>query len=106
MSYTKVNYRDADAVGGGLYFLRDELECEQMGFSVIECDPDWTGKAHDHATQNHEEVYFLADGGATITVEGDDVELRPGDAIRVDPDASRQIHNGDEESLFVVAGAP
>ncbi|WP_435125619.1 cupin domain-containing protein [Halobaculum sp. D14] len=106
MSYATVNYEDVDAVGGGLHFLREALDCENLGVSVLECDPGWEGMAHDHADDGQEEVYVLVDGAATVTVEGDDVEMEAGDALRVDPADERQIHNGDAESTFVIAGAP
>jgi mannose-6-phosphate isomerase-like protein (cupin superfamily) len=106
MSHTKVNYHDVDPMADGMYFLRDELGCETVGLTVVEADPDWTGTEHDHAEQGHEEVYFLVDGQATLVVEDDEVELTPGDALRVSPDATRQIRNGPVESTFVIAGAP
>ena len=106
MSYTKVNYRDVDPVADGLYFLRDALGCENLGFSVIDCEPNWTGKEHDHADGDHEEVYYLVSGEATLHVDGDEVPLDPGDAVRVAPASSRQLENGPRESTLVVAGAP
>ncbi|MFB6124260.1 MAG: cupin domain-containing protein [Haloferacaceae archaeon] len=106
MSHTRVNYRDVDPVADGLYFLRDALDCENLGISVLECDPGWTGMEHDHADEGEEEVYLLVEGEATIDVGGDAVEMDAGDALRVAPTATRQIHNGDVESRFVVVGAP
>ncbi|WP_277554609.1 cupin domain-containing protein [Halobaculum limi] len=106
MSYATVNYRDVDAVGGGMHFLRDALGCEHVGVTVVDCEPGWTGKEHDHAEGDHEEVYVLVEGEATVTVDGEDVEMTGGDAIRIDPGATRQIHNGDAESTFVLVGAP
>jgi len=106
MSYTKVDYEDVEPVGGGLHFLRDPLDCEQLGVSVLSCDPGWEGKAHDHADQDHEEVYVLAEGAATVTVDDEEVSMEAGDALRIAPESTRQVHNGDDESLFVLAGAP
>jgi mannose-6-phosphate isomerase-like protein (cupin superfamily) len=106
MAYDKVNYRDVDAVGDGLYFLRGPLDCDRIGLSVLECDPGWTGTAHDHAADEQEEVYLLVEGAATVVVDGETVGMSAGDALRVDPDATRQVRNGDEESRFVVVGAP
>jgi mannose-6-phosphate isomerase-like protein (cupin superfamily) len=106
MSHRKVNYHDVEAVAGGMHFLQDELDCETVGLTVLECDPGWTGREHDHADGDHEEVYFLVEGEATVTVEGEAVEMTAGDAVRVDPGATRRIENGDTESLFVLAGAP
>ena len=106
MSYTKVNYDEVDPVSDGLHFLRDPLECESLGLSVLECEPGWTGLEHDHAADDQEEVYLLVDGDATVTVDGEDVAMEPGDAVRIPPGTTRQIENGDEASTFVLAGAP
>jgi mannose-6-phosphate isomerase-like protein (cupin superfamily) len=103
--YTTTNYRDVDDQNG-LHLLRDELDCEQLGVTVLECEPGWEGVEHDHADEGQEEVYLLLEGEATVTVEDDSVELGEGDAIRIPPDMSHQIHNGDVESRFVLLGAP
>ncbi|SIS10133.1 cupin domain-containing protein [Natronorubrum thiooxidans] len=103
--YTKTNYRD---VGGqnGMHFLRDELNCEHMGVTVVECEPGWEGKEHDHEEEGHEEVYLLMEGEATVTIDDESVDMTDGDAVRIPPDATHQIHNGDTESRFVLMGAP
>lgn len=106
MSYTKVNYHETDPVANGMHFLRDELDCENLGLTVIDVDPGWEGKTHDHAEEGEEEVYLLVEGAATVSVDGESVVLDPGDAVRVSADSTRQIRNGDTESKFVVAGAP
>lgn len=102
----KVNYHDVDQVGDAMHFLREPLGCDQLGVTVVECAPGWTGKEHDHGEQGEEEVYLLLDGNATVTVDGEEVPLEAGDALRLPPEATRQIHNGDTESTFVLAGAP
>ena len=71
--------RDTESVGDALHFLRDPLDAERLGVSVLDCEPDWTGKEHDQA-DGQEEVYVLVRDEATITVEGDDVDVRAGDA--------------------------
>ena len=106
MTYTKVNYNNVEPVSGGLYFLRDPLDAENLGVSVLECEPGYTGMEHDHADEGQEEVYVLVEGAATVTVDGEDVEMESGDALRIPPEATRQIDNGDSESRFVLAGAP
>ena len=88
MSYTTVDSDEVEPVGGGLHFLREPLECENLGVSVLECDPGWEGKPHDHAGDGQEEVYVLVDGEATVTVDGDPITpseyvLQQGDEIRI-----------------------
>lgn len=85
VSHTAVDYETVDPVGGGLHFLRDELDCENLGFSVLEADPGWVGTEHDHEAEGHEEVYFLVEGEATLTVDGEEVRMDAGDAVRVSP---------------------
>ena len=106
VSYTAVNYHDVEPAAGAMHFLREPLECDHVGVTVVDCDPGWTGKEHDHAERDHEEVYLLVEGAATVAVDDDEVELKPGDAVRISPDATRQIRNGDAESTLVLAGAP
>jgi quercetin dioxygenase-like cupin family protein len=105
MTHSLVNYDDVDPVAGGLHFLRDSLGCSNLGVSVLDVEAGWSGKAHDHAGDGEEEVYVLVDGEATITVGDETVSMSAGDALRVDPEATRRI-DADADSLFVIAGAP
>lgn len=104
MSYTRVNYESVDAVGEGMHFLRDALDLDTLGITVVDVDAGWEGKPHDHAAEGHEEVYLLLDGAGTIEVDGESVDLTSGDAVRVDPQATRQVR-ADQDSLFVFAGS-
>jgi len=105
MSYTKVDSGDVEPIGDGMRFLRDPLDCENLGVTLLDADPGWTGKEHDHAEDGQEEVYVLVEGSATVTVDGEDVELGAGEALRLPAEATRQIRNGDTESTFVLVGA-
>ena len=104
MAHEKVNYEETETTYG-MHFLRDPLGCENHGMTVIDADPDREGPEHEH-DEDHEEVYVLVEGEATITVNGEDISMSAGDAVRVSPDATRQVINGDTESQFVIAGAP
>jgi mannose-6-phosphate isomerase-like protein (cupin superfamily) len=105
MSHTKVDSRDVEPIAEGMRFLRDPLDCEKLGVTVLDADPGWTGKEHDHADDGQEEVYVLLEGSATVTVEGEEVDMDAGEALRIPAEATRQIHNGDAESRFVLVGA-
>jgi quercetin dioxygenase-like cupin family protein len=105
MSYTATQYQDVEPAAPGMHFLRDALDCENLGLTVVEGTDGWEGKEHEHADQDHEEVYLLLDGSGQLTVEGEDIELEPGTSVRVDPDASRRLAFH-EESTMVIAGAP
>ncbi len=105
MSYERVNYKHTNSVANSTYFLREALGCKRLCFNVVDCDPGWSASSHDHLADNYEEVYYLVDGAMTVTVEGDTLELRPGDAVRVEPHETRYIENGDTPSTLVIAGA-
>ena len=106
MSHDAVNYEDVEPLAPGMYFLRDELDCGNLGVTVVEADAGWEGMEHDHAEDGEEEVYVLLDGEATLTVEGETVDLEPGDAVRVDAEDSRTLTFGADDSRMVIAGAP
>ncbi|WP_327053124.1 cupin domain-containing protein [Halomicrococcus gelatinilyticus] len=105
MSYTKVDSSDVEPVAEGMRFLGGPLDCEKLGVTLVDADPGWTSKEHDHAEDAQEEVYVLLDGSATVTVEGEDVDLSAGEALRIPPGTTRQIRNDDVESRFVLVGA-
>jgi mannose-6-phosphate isomerase-like protein (cupin superfamily) len=89
----------------GMQFLRDELECTNLGVTVLDVDAGWRGKEHDHTHDSQEEVYLLLDGAGTITIDGVDLSISRGDAVRVDPASTRKLVF-EEDSLMVIASAP
>ena len=106
MGYDTTAYDDVEPGAPGMYFLRDALDCENLGVTVVEADAGWEGMEHDHGDAGHEEVYVLLHGGATLTVDGDLIELGPGDAVRVDPGSTRDLAFTADGSKMVIAGAP
>lgn len=103
--YTEVDYTDVEERAQGMHFLRDPLDAEQLGVTVIDVREGWTGKEHDHADDGQEEVYHLVEGQATVTIDGEAVRMTDGDTLRVAPETSRQFY-ADSDCYFVVAGAP
>jgi mannose-6-phosphate isomerase-like protein (cupin superfamily) len=105
MSYTKATYTDGNERAEGMFFLRETLDCDNLGLTVVDVEEGWAGMEHDHGDGDHEEVYYLADGAVTIVVDDESVPMAPGDAVRVAPSATRRLH-AEEPSRLVVAGAP
>lgn len=105
MGSATVNYESVESVADGMHFLRDALETEAVGVTVLDCPPGWSGKPHDHADDDHEEVYFLIDGAATVEIDGRSTDLAPGDAVRIDPEETREIRVGEEATRMVLVGA-
>ncbi|WP_049922443.1 cupin domain-containing protein [Halopiger djelfimassiliensis] len=113
MGYDTAAKTDPDSVvpekWGGMWFLKEELGSEHLGFSILELEPDGKGKEHDETGTGQEEIYYVVSG--TVEVElpdaGETVTLETDDAVRIDPEERRQIHNrGDERAKLVLAGAP
>jgi len=105
MSYTQQHYSNVDELAPGMHVLRDELDCQNLGITVVDVDDTWEGKQHDHAEEDEEEVYLLMEGSGSLTVDGEKVSLQPGKAVRVDPEATRKLVFT-EESTMVIVGAP
>jgi quercetin dioxygenase-like cupin family protein len=105
MSVSRVNLDEIDPSMGAMRMLRDALGSEAVGLTVVDCEPGWEGPEHEHADRDHEEIYLLLEGAASVTVDGETVDLSPGDAVLIEPGATRQIHGGDVESRLVLAGA-
>ncbi|WP_368410950.1 cupin domain-containing protein [Halomarina pelagica] len=111
MSYRTASTDDVDSVideeWGGMWFLRDALGCEAVGVTLLELAPGGKGKEHDHAGDDHEEVYVVVEGTVDVDCDGETVTLGRNEAIRLSPDQTRQIVNrGDERARLVLVGAP
>ncbi|MFC6768815.1 cupin domain-containing protein [Natrinema soli] len=106
MTYRKVNYEEVEQVSSAMHVLSDPLETEQVGVTVARCDPGWKSKPHDHTDNDHEEIYVLIEGEATVVVDDEPVAMETGDALWIPPASTRQIRNGDRESAFVLVSAP
>ena len=92
--------------GGLVRFVRRELGARAFGFNYFTFPPNTEGREHDHSANGHEEVYFVVRGGGVMRIDGEEVELRPGRFVRVDPGSTRVPRSGDDGLEFVVFGAP
>ena len=111
MPYRKASTADVDSVMddeyGGMWFLRDALDGDDLGVTIMELEPDARGKEHDHADDDHEEVYVVVEGEVDVDCDGETVTLGSDEAIRLSPDQPRTIVNrGEDRARLVLAGAP
>lgn len=113
MGYDTARKTDPESVVpeefGGMWFLKDELETDHVGISILELEPGGKGKEHDETHTDQEEVYYVASGTVDVdlTDREETVTLEDDDLLRLDPGESRQIVNrGDERAKLVLVGAP
>ena len=86
-------------------FARKALGTTSSGMSYQRYAPDFRAPfAHKHAEQ--EEVYLILSGSARLKVDGDIVELKEWDAIRLPPGVMRQLHSGPDGVELLAIGAP
>jgi len=92
--------------GGVVRFVRKRLNARAFGFNYFVFPPNQAGREHDHSESRQEEVYFVVRGGGVMRIDGDEVELRPGRFVRVDPESRRLPTSGPDGLEFVTFGAP
>jgi mannose-6-phosphate isomerase-like protein (cupin superfamily) len=104
--YVDVDELEPAGPGGMVRFVRKRLGARAFGFNYFIFPPNQTGREHDHADDNHEEVYFVVRGSGAMRVDDEEVELRPGRFLRIDPASRRVPMSGDDGLEFITFGAP
>ena len=104
--YVDVDSLEGEGPGGMVRKVRRAIGARAFGFNYFTIPPGVEGREHDHADANMEEVYVVVRGSGVMRVDGEDVELRPGRFLRVDPASTRVPVAGDEGLEFVTFGAP
>jgi quercetin dioxygenase-like cupin family protein len=107
-SYTvaDVDALEAEGPGGAVRKVRRALGARAFGFNYFVFGPEREGHEHDHSADGQEEVMFVVKGGGVLRVDGEEVELRPGRFVRLDPQARRVPVSGPHGLEFVTFGAP
>jgi mannose-6-phosphate isomerase-like protein (cupin superfamily) len=91
-----------------MWFLRDPLDTDRLGVTVLELEPGAEGKEHNHEDDGQEEVYVIVEGEVDVELTGRDevVTLGVDEAVRLDADETRRLVNrGDRRAKLVLAGA-
>jgi quercetin dioxygenase-like cupin family protein len=107
VSYTHLAKDDPsiEAFRGSFYKVRRALGTTAFGLNELRLPPGFEGPEHDETDTGHEEVYIGLEGRGTFTIDGAAVELCPGDYLRVDPSATRQLVAGPDGLRLIVIGA-
>jgi mannose-6-phosphate isomerase-like protein (cupin superfamily) len=97
---------EGEGPGGMVRKVRRALGARAFGVNYFVFPPHTDGREHDHAEAGQEEVYFVVRGSGTMRVDSEEVELKPGRFIRVDPGATRMPTSGPRGLEFMAIGAP
>jgi mannose-6-phosphate isomerase-like protein (cupin superfamily) len=108
MSYSFVDVEDleGEGPGGAVRKLRRAVGARAFGFNYFELAANVEGREHDHAEGNQEEVYFVLGGSGVMRLDDEEVELKPGRFLRVDPATTRCPVAGPDGLVFLTIGAP
>jgi mannose-6-phosphate isomerase-like protein (cupin superfamily) len=86
------------------HFGRKHLNSEHLGVSHFRYGGGFRGeKGHSHREQ--EEIYLIVAGSGRIKLNGEIVELRPWDAVRVAPATVRALEAGPDGLEFIAIGS-
>jgi quercetin dioxygenase-like cupin family protein len=110
MSYTIMNLREVDDVAPRFgfdsiqeaRFARGALEAEQTGIAFHVIKPHKSGGAHRH--DEAEEIYVVMGGSGQANLDGNVVDLRPFDALRLAPNVVRAFRSGADGLELLVFG--
>jgi quercetin dioxygenase-like cupin family protein len=108
VGYSAVDVADLEGEGPGgmVRKVRRALGAQAFGCNYFTLPAGAEGREHHHAADAHEEVYVVVRGSGVMRVDGDEVELRPGVFVRVDPGSTRVPIAGPDGLEFVTFGAP
>jgi mannose-6-phosphate isomerase-like protein (cupin superfamily) len=105
-TFVDVDSLEGEGPGGMVRKTRKATGARAFGFNYFTLPPETEGREHHHVDSNQEEVYFVVRGDGVMRIDDDEVELRPGRFIRVDPGSTRMPIAGAGGLEFVTFGAP
>ncbi len=113
MPFTVLNIKDLEDLGSKFDGAPDlefraataPLALEQSALSYQRVPPDYRFP-YGHTHKQQEEVYVVVCGSGRMKLDGEIVELRQWDAVRVPPGTWRGYEAGPEGLELLVLGAP
>ena len=105
-AYVDVDELPGEGPGNAVKKLRRALGAHAFGFNYFTLPPGVEGREHDETESSQEEVMFVVAGSGSLRVDDDEIELKPGRFVRLDPSAVRQPVAGPDGLEFVTFGSP
>jgi mannose-6-phosphate isomerase-like protein (cupin superfamily) len=108
--YTIKNLKDLDDIAAGrgghveAYMARNHIDSEHLGISYFRYGPGFRSSlGHRHREQ--EEAYVVVSGSGRIRLDGEVLDLRQWDVVRVSPAVVRAFEGGPDGIELVAIGA-
>lgn len=106
MAHGYVDAKDIELTNGTMRRVRAELGVRTFGINQFELPPNTSGYEHSETESNQDEVYIIIGGNGRMTVDGDEIELKPGRFVHVTAEETRNLHSGPEGLTWIAVGAP
>ena len=84
-----------DELDGVVKKVRRALGVTAFGVNYFDLPPGAEGLEHNETQTNQEEVYVYVRGSGLLRLDGQEIEVGEGMAVRVDPEVTRQPVAGD-----------
>ena len=104
MAFKAIDADEITPTWGTFRMVRHQLGATAFGLNQIDFPPDKVGSEHDEAASGQEEIYYMISGSRTLTIDGEEIAMRPGRYILVSPDAKRRPSAGPEGLSFICVG--
>ena len=107
MGYSVVNVAEIEGSGpgGAVRFVRRTLGVGAFGINWFELPAGVEGHAHDESESGQEEVLVVIRGSGVVLIDGEEVSVREGTFVRIDPESRRQPVAGPNGITFVAVGS-
>jgi mannose-6-phosphate isomerase-like protein (cupin superfamily) len=109
--FAKVNFEDVeDSVGERVpeidgRFGRKHLDSRDLGVSRFRYAPGFRS-SFGHSHREQEEAYVVVGGSGQLLLDGELVDLRPWDVVRVSPEVVRAFAAGPDGLEVIAVGGP
>ena len=92
---------------GKWVLVRRSLDVRSFGINAVDLPPGEAIPEHDESGRDHEELFLVLEGTATLVADGAEHPLREGSYARLDPPVTRTVRNdGDATARVLIVSAP
>lgn len=104
-SFAEIAEKDEGAILKGKVFLRNSLGLTSCEISVNSAAKG-TKAPYSHKHKQNEEIYIFLKGRGLMRIDGEEISVREGTCVKVDPAGCRFLENtGDGELCYICVQA-